>query len=83
MKKSILTTICIVLCVMGLMAQSRKADTAKKPKSEETYTLTHQDSVLIQKLMIDAQLHPVDNNMPPVKGAHPFTDVIDVEHEIK
>ncbi len=85
MKKTILTASCLVLCVMGLMAQSKKADTANKPKAE-SYTFTHQDSVLIQKLMIDAQFQQEHDNFVPSAPHLPGTginDVIDVEHEIK
>jgi len=85
MKKSILTAVFITLGAIGLMAQSKKADTLKK-STAVPYTLTHKDSVLIQKLIIEAQSNPVEPSLSIINGrlvSHQFTDVIDVEHEIK
>ncbi len=85
MKKSILTAVFITLGAIGLMAQSKKADTLKK-STAVPYTLTHKDSVLIQKLIIEAQSNPIEPSLPIINGrlvSHQFTDVIDVEHEIK
>ena len=87
MKKSTLTVFSIMLAAIGLMAQSKKADTALKAKAEP-YVLTHRDSLLIESARRRAQPEPqqledllVPNNPRLVKPQ--FNDVIDVEHEIK
>lgn len=87
MKKSTLTVFSIMLAAIGLMAQSKNADTALKAKTEP-YVLTHRDSVFIETARRRAQSQPqqqedilVPNNPRLVRPQ--FNDVIDVEHEIK
>jgi hypothetical protein len=89
MKKSILTAFIIMLGAMGLMAQSKRADSAKKPKSEakaEAYTLTHQDSTMMERAIINYRAQPPQDILVPNSTrllTPAINDVIDVEHEIK
>jgi len=87
MKKSILTTIIVMLTSVGLMAQTKKADTLKhKAKTNAIpYILTHLDSVKYDKAIKNSKTQSVDDTLVPnsskMRGS--LNDVIDVEHEIK
>ncbi len=88
MKKSILTAFILALSVTGLVAQNKKGDSAVKVVSKPTpHTLTHKDSVLIQRHTKEAQDSPVEPSLPVNNGRYRvnsgINDVIDVEHEIK
>jgi hypothetical protein len=87
MKKSILTAFFIVFGAMGLMAQSKKADSAAKPKTRVMhYVFTQNDSVKMKQSIKNSTTQPeedlpVPNSSRPLKSN--MNDVIDVEHEIK
>ncbi len=90
MKRSILTAIVIMVCAFGLMAQSKKADTAAKAKHLEEVQyrpLTHNDSLdFFNAIHVNdpnsnrLDILPFNSSRLPGIG---FNDVIDVEHEIK
>lgn len=86
MKKSTLTAFIIMLGAIGLMAQSKKADTDSKAKTKAIpYTLTHLDSVKYDKASKNSKTRPAEDSLVP-NSAHlrgNINDVIDVEHEIK
>jgi hypothetical protein len=93
MKKSILLFFISLFCAMGLFAQSKKADSASKVKTEAkatSYTMTDKDSLIILENSLPANvarpsshiedITPFNRMQFPPTG---INDVIDVEHEIK
>ncbi len=97
MKRIILTTNILCFSVVGLFAQNTKAGNKATEAKTTPTILTHKDSIYIQKLIKEAQtqsdfnnttqtipdLHDQRPTIPGNRGTHPFTDVIDVEHQIK
>lgn len=81
MKKSILTLLIVLIGVSGLLAQSKVNDSASGAKAKsKPYTLTHKDSVLIQKLTKEAQSQTEEDKLLPInkKPGSGINDVIDV-----